>query len=305
MVVSLIDCRPMEHIPVLRDEVLSFVKESVRQPELGLDVTFGRGGHTIALLEQFPSLKMWAQDRDDAAIRFGRDKYSQLVEQGRLSLSQENFHDVILDAPPSTEGWDFILADLGVSSPQLDEAERGFSFYHDGPLDMRMDRRQELTAAEIVNTWSPDDLEILFREYGEIRRPKRVVEKILEERRKNSITTTSQLAKLIEKTEGWRSRGFHPATQYFLALRLEVNAEISALRPAMEKMMQKLALGGRLLVITFHSLEDRIIKYAFKEAKEWGFPVTKKVVAPSREECKSNPRSRSAKLRVFQRGTSL
>lgn len=303
METSLVDCLGMEHIPVLLDEVMAFVREGQRPPQWGLDLTFGRGGHTCALLEKFPGLKMWAQDRDGAAIKFGHEKFSQLIQGGRLTLVHENFHDQIITAPAPAEGWDFILADLGVSSPQLDEAERGFSFYHEGPLDMRMDRRQELTAARIVNEWQPEEMEILFREYGEIRRPRRVVEKILEERRKAPITSTSQLAKLIEKSEGWRSRGFHPATQYFLALRLEVNAELSALRPAIENMMQKLAIDGRLIVITFHSLEDRIIKYAFKEAVNWGFPVTKKVVAPSREESKSNPRSRSAKLRVFQRGT--
>lgn len=286
------------HIPVLCAEILQFISEMGGALQQGLDVTFGRGGHTTALLTRFPQLKIMGLDRDESALVYGREHYADWINSGRLTLAQHNFHYKV---PSASGGWDFILADLGVSSPQLDEAARGFSFYHDGPLDMRMDSSQEATAADIVNHWSAEDLAALFHQLGEIRRPHRVVTRILEERSQNPILTTQQLSKLIERCEGWQRRGHHPATQYFLALRLEVNQEVAVLRPAMEQMMHELRPGGRLLVITFHSLEDRIIKYAFKESA-LGQPVNKKVVIPGRAETVENPRARSAKLRVFQKG---
>lgn len=286
------------HIPVLCAEILQFVAELPGELKQGLDVTFGRGGHTTALLEKFPQLKMTGLDRDPSAVIYGQQQFANLVQGGRLTLAQHNFHQ---ELPAVDGGWDFILADLGVSSPQLDEAGRGFSFYQDGPLDMRMDQAQALTAADIVNQWSAEELSNLFHDLGEIRRPNRAVARILEQRQEKPFTTTQQLSQLLERSEGWQRRGHHPATQYFLALRLEVNQEISALRPAVESMMLKLRPGGRLIVITFHSLEDRIIKYAFKESTA-GQPVNKKVVMPGRAETGRNPRSRSAKLRVFQRG---
>lgn len=193
--------------------------------------------------------------------------------------------------------------DLGVSSPQLDDPERGFSFYHDGPLDMRMDPTQGTSAQEIVNTWTEVGLQRVFMELGEIPRPHRVVKAILQDRREKPFTTTSQLSQLIERVEGWRKKGRHPATQYFLALRLLVNEELDGLKESLPLLMEKaLRPGGRLLVITFHSLEDRIVKNIFKDRKDLGVPVNKKVIVPSREEILENPRSRSAKLRVFSRG---
>ncbi len=286
------------HVPVLCNEVLQFVEELPGRKELGVDLTFGRGGHSVALLKRFPDLKIFGFDRDQAAIDYGRIQFADEVKAGRLRLEKLNFHD---EVPENPVGWDFILADLGVSSPQLDQAERGFSFYQDGPLDMRMDQAQALTAADIVNTWSARELSDLFYNNAEIKRPNRVVARIVEQRKLQPFSTTQQLSQLIEKSEGWRRRGHHPATEYFLALRLEVNQEISALRPAVERMMTRLRPGGRLVIITFHSLEDRIIKYAFKENPHLGAPVNKKVVVPDREEELRNPRSRSAKLRVFER----
>lgn len=288
----------MAHTPVLLREVVDLLKATPRGHKFGLDVTFGRGGHTRELLGTFPDLQMTALDRDQAAIEYGRQAFAAEIQSGRLILKQQSFHQPL---PTHAPGWDILLADLGVSSPQLDEPERGFSFYHDGPLDMRMDQSQGLTAQDIVNQWNEEDLAALFKTLGEIHRPYRVVERIIEQRRIAPFTRTSQLSQLIEKAEGWRKKGYHPATQYFLALRLEVNEELSALRPALEQMMHALADGGRLAVITFHSLEDRIVKYAFKES-ELGFPVNKKVIIPEREESQTNPRARSAKLRVFQKG---
>lgn len=289
----------MTHTPVLLDETILFIRGLPRSPRLGLDVTFGRGGHTRALLKEFSDLQITAVDRDPAALAFGAEEFAAEIQAGRLSLHHGNFHHQLPPAPPS--GWDFVLADLGVSSPQLDEPERGFSFYHDGPLDMRMDPTTGAKAADLVNTWGAEDLIQLFQELGEVRRPARVVNRILEMRRQAPFHSTRQLAELIERTEGWARKGHHPATKYFLALRLEVNQELSDLRPATLNLLKGLAPQGRLLMITFHSLEDRIIKYAFKESQEWGRPVNKKVVVPTRAECEQNPRARSAKLRVFAR----
>ena len=296
------------HKPVLLKEILAMVQGLREPPVWGLDVTFGRGGHARAFLDTFPRLRLIGLDQDEEAISYGEATYGEWISSGRLSLAHGSFHDgeKVRELQGRTEGhgFDFILMDLGVSSPQLDTPERGFSFYHEGPLDMRMDQRQHLTAADIVNNWPDRDLIRLFREYGEIRRPERVVQRVTEHRRKQKFTTTTQLSTLIEKAEGWHKKGFHPATRFFLALRLEVNRELDGLEPSLTPLIESLAFGGRLIVITFHSLEDRIIKYALKERAALGRPVNKKVIVPSREECLDNPRARSAKLRVFQRGVT-
>jgi 16S rRNA (cytosine1402-N4)-methyltransferase len=289
----------MLHKPVLLQEILNQIQQPTQTP-WGLDVTFGRGGHTRAILETFPEMKVLATDRDREAIEFGAQEFKPWIEAGRLKLLQHDFHQPPPTAPEGS-GYAFILADLGVSSPQLDEARRGFSFYHDGPLDMRMDQSHGSTAADILAQWSGPDLIELFRTYGEISRPGRVVERILEARKAKPFTSTLELANLIEKAEGWARKGHHPATRYFLALRLVVNEELSELRRAIESMMSLLARRGRLMIISFHSLEDRIIKYAFKENLALGSLVNKKVIVPSREEERGNPRARSAKLRVFER----
>lgn len=289
------------HKPVLLSEVVSLAREV--KPRQILDVTFGRGGHTRAFLEAFPETHVTALDQDLAAIEFGKQNFKQFIQDGRLTLLHASFHDLRAQSDVLKNPFDVILMDLGVSSPQLDDPERGFSFYHDGPLDMRMNQSRDLSAAEIVNSWSEVELIEVFTRYGEIRRPHRVVRAIVQDRKTNPFSTTRQLAGLIERVEGWRRKGHHPATTYFLALRLVVNAELSGLETSLPILMQSLTPGGRLTAISFHSLEDRIIKYAFKEGREWGMPLFKKVIVPSREECVDNPRARSAKLRVFQRET--
>lgn len=293
------------HKPVLLNEVLRLSETAVLQPKIW-DATFGRGGHTRALLEKYPHGTVLATDRDPAALDYGQKEFASLLQSGRLQLQKLNFHRA---QAPETESFfsnhqfDVILMDLGVSSPQLDDPERGFSFYHDGPLDMRMDPTQGTSAQEIVNTWTEVGLQRVFMELGEIPRPHRVVKAILQDRREKPFTTTSQLSQLIERVEGWRKKGRHPATQYFLALRLLVNEELDGLKESLPLLMEKaLRPGGRLLVITFNSLEDRIVKNIFKDRKDLGVPVNKKVIVPSREEILENPRSRSAKLRVFSRG---
>lgn len=278
-------------------EVLEFA--SGVSPKRIFDGTFGRGGHTRAFLEAHPEASVTAIDQDVQAIEYGREKFK---DEKRLTLYHQSFHAMKDFKHVPDEGFDLILLDLGVSSPQLDEAERGFSFYHDGPLDMRMNQTQELTASEVVNSWTEVELLELFQKYGEIRRPHRVVRAIVHDRESKPFTSTRQLSEMIERVEGWQKKGHHPATRYFLALRMAVNRELSGLEECLPDLMRALSKNGRLIVITFHSLEDRIIKYAFREAREWGEPLTKKVVIPTDEEMEKNPRARSAKLRVFQRG---
>ncbi|MCB0357723.1 MAG: 16S rRNA (cytosine(1402)-N(4))-methyltransferase RsmH, partial [Bdellovibrionales bacterium] len=228
------------------------------------------------------------------------------ISQQRLQLIKTNFKDILTYKPQILNFFaehlpDLILLDLGVSSPQLDVSERGFSFYNEGPLDMRMDLQQELTAATIINEWSEQELSDLFYQLGEIRFPNKVVRAIAAKRREHPITTTMELSELIQRTDGWRKKGKHPATQYFLALRLRVNNELENIQDSIETMVDLLSPGGWLMIISFHSVEDRIVKNLFKSFKPLGKNLTKKVIQAERLEIKNNPRARSAKLRIFQK----
>ena len=284
-----------KHIPVLLSEILSLFPESFSTQNL-LDCTFGRGGHSLAFLKKYPKLKILALDRDDEAIEYGKS----LEVQNQIEFLKINFHDFPKQYP-QPETFDIILMDLGVSSPQLEKSERGFSFYQDGPLDMRMDRDQKLTAAHVVNSFSKKELEDLFCHYGEIKRPFAVVDTIFKERKKKKFETTKELVNVIQK---YNSRGFsgrHPATPYFLALRMFVNQELEGLEESLPSFLPLLKTGAYFIVVTFHSLEDRIVKRAFKKMtlEGQGHLDHKKVIRPSSEERHLNPRSRSAKLRVF------
>lgn len=296
----------MQHIPVLLQPVLDMAHGLGRPVSDYLDGTFGRGGHYQALLQEFPEMKSVVIDKDPEAVAFAQQQFVDLIEAGSLKVLHGNFHDYeeLKGCDPEIKDrlFDFILVDLGVSSPQLDDPERGFSFYHNGPLDMRMDTTADLKAEDIVNTWTEDALKDLFFNYGEIRRPGKVVSEVLLKRKETPFTTTRQLASLIEKVEGWRKKGQHPATRYFLALRMEVNRELAPLEGALDALVQQLKDGGRLVVLTFHSLEDRIVKFKFKSMQDIGFPVNKKVIQATWDEKKSNSRARSAKLRAFQKG---
>ncbi|MCB0366785.1 MAG: 16S rRNA (cytosine(1402)-N(4))-methyltransferase RsmH [Bdellovibrionaceae bacterium] len=297
----------MEHIPVLLDPILQMAKGLSQPPAHYLDGTFGRGGHTRALMAEFPQMRTFALDQDEEAIAYGQEHFQRELASGHLVLCRANFREVESLQERFSEfhggaGFDLILLDLGVSSPQLDRGDRGFSFYHDGPLDMRMDQRGEVTAEDIINNWNPDELSDLFRELGEVRSPGRVVNAIIEERRKQAFRTTRELASLIERCLGWRKKGHHPATQYFLALRLEVNRELDVVKEVIPQLVELLRDSGRLMIITFHSLEDRIVKYALRDLCDRGFLVNKKVIQAPWGEAKKNPRARSAKLRVFQKG---
>ncbi|MEK6773731.1 MAG: 16S rRNA (cytosine(1402)-N(4))-methyltransferase RsmH [Bdellovibrionota bacterium] len=288
-----------DHQPVLINEVLeAFWDLRQRESLRYFDGTFGRGGHYKALKKMAPQMRAVVMDQDLEALNFAENEFKTEVQNNELQFISKNFSHF----PESNlELFDMMLLDLGVSSPQLDKSERGFSFYHQGPLDMRMNQQQGVTAEYIINTWSEKDLVALFQNYGEIYKPFRVVRAIVHDRKTKAYKFTQELSSLIERVEGWRKKGFHPATQYFMALRLVVNQELEVLRDTLPVMIKSLTPGGRLAVISFHSLEDRIVKNIFKDSKEWGLPVSKKVIVASEEEQKNNPRSRSAKLRIFER----
>jgi 16S rRNA (cytosine1402-N4)-methyltransferase len=296
------------HIPVLLTEILEMFAP-VLAPEGGLsekelryfDGTFGRGGHLKAILEMNPHLSALAYDQDPEAIASAQENFSSWLEAGRLRMKQANFSQ--FDSQEDGT-FDLMLLDLGVSSPQLDQGQRGFSFYHDGPLDMRMSS-EGISAADIVRDYSEDELNELFKKYGEIQRPYRVTRAIVHDRNTKPFLTTRDLAGLIERVEGWHRKGHHPATQFFLALRLVVNRELEVVEESLEKLAHGLKSNGRLAVLTFHSLEDRIVKNKFKEFADSESPlgriVNKKVIQAHWNEAKENPRARSAKLRVFQK----
>jgi 16S rRNA (cytosine1402-N4)-methyltransferase len=290
----------MKHIPVLLNDVIEMAKATPRPVSRFLDGTFGRGGHTRALLSAFPEAKAVALDRDEAAIAFAKENFAAEIASQKLILIRCNYADV---NTLNLGLFDLILLDLGVSSPQLDSPERGFSFMHDGPLDMRMDQREKLTASQIINEWDEEDLIELFQTLGEIQRPQRVVRAIVNDRKSDAFSTTKQLSDLIARVEGWSRKGHHPATRYFLALRLKVNHELEDVDQVIEQMVNLLEEGGRLLVITFHSLEDRIVKYKMRALLDKGKLVNKKVIKTSWHDSKDNPRARSAQLRGFERQT--
>ncbi len=292
------------HIPVLLQEILQFASSarlSTGEPLRYFDGTFGRGGHLKAILDLDPESHAIAFDQDPEAIQFAQAHFRELMEHKRLQVFHRNFASF---QPDEFAKFSFMLVDLGVSSPQLDQGERGFSFYHDGPLDMRMNSVEGFTAADVLAEYSEEELNNMFKSLGEVPRPYRVTRAIVHDRKETPFTTTRQLASLIERVEGWRKKGHHPATQYFMALRLVVNKELEVVENSIENIVLGLKSKGLLAVLTFHSLEDRIVKNKFKELageKGLGNIINKKVIIATREESESNPRSRSAKLRVFER----
>ena len=300
------------HRPVLQSEVLGLLK-----PKPGLlivDGTCGGGGHTEALLQS--GADVLALDQDPDAVAHVSDQLSHFGR--RLIVRQANFRhaDSVLDELGLGRIGGALL-DLGVSSRQLENAQRGFSFVRNGPLDMRMDPRTRLTAAKIVNEYGEEELTRLFREFGEEPAARRIASLIVKMRRTAPFRETLPLARAIEKLVGRHGR-HHPATQVFQALRMEANDELAALEEGLRVLTARLAPGGRIAVITFHSLEDRIVKNFFRahsqewlDKPEWPEPkrnpdydlelVTPKPVEPSDDEQRTNPRSRSAKLRVAEK----
>lgn len=279
----------------------------LKSDSIVVDCTLGGGGHAEAILNAIgPGGRFIGIDRDEAAILKARERLGVLAD--RVRLVQERFEHLgsILESE-TIRGVDGILMDLGVSSLQLMDPDRGFSFQKDGPLDMRMDRREGRTAAELVHSLSEEDLSRILFEYGEERWARRIARGLVLARRKAPIATTRRLAELILRSvPGPARRGrIHPATRTFQALRIAVNRELEGLSGVLESAAEVLNPGGRLCVISFHSLEDRIVKQAFRSLSENGpgvfRRVTKKPIRPGPEEVGQNPRSRSAKLRVLER----
>lgn len=259
-----------------------------------LDATAGGGGHSELILRHYPEIKLVAIDRDATAIAAVQERLAAYYPQ-QLEFWQGNFADY---QPPDIL-FDGIIADLGVSSPQLDVAERGFSFRNTAPLDMRMDPSQGITAAEIVNHWKEVSLADLIYEYGEERFSRRIAKKIVQQR---PFKTTTELAEAIASTVPgkYRHGRIHPATRTFQALRIEVNQELKSLEKFIAQAPLWLKPGGRIGIISFHSLEDRIVKHCFR-GSELLEVITKKPIIADRDEQRTNPRSRSAKLRFAQR----
>lgn len=305
----------LSHTPVLLQEVLAALE--VREGGRYLDATFGRGGHSAAILERVGrSGAVIAFDRDPAAIAAGRERFA---NDGRMTLVSSAFSRLgTVVAQMGLEGAiDGVLLDLGVSSPQLDDASRGFSFMQDGPLDMRMDLSTGTTAAEFVAKAPEHEIARVIRDFGEERFAKRIARAIVAARREAPIVRTLQLAEIVAKPVPTREPGKHPATRTFQAIRIQVNHEFEEIRAGLAGSLAALAPKGRLCVISFHSLEDNIVKRFMQEHSQEdpvyaGLPDVPaharpklrrigKPVHPSEAEVAANPRARSAVMRVAER----
>lgn len=304
------------HIPVLCNSVLDLLR--VRPQGVYVDCTVGLGGHSREILKGLGKGHLVVLDLDEDALRIAARRLS--GSKARLSLHRENFRNLPrLLRKLRIPRIDGCLADVGVSSLQLETAERGFSFMREGPLDMRMDRTKTVTAASLVNDSPPERLVEILRTYGEVTGAARVVAALVEERHRKPFETTTELAAVVERVKGWpRGTRLHPATQVFQALRIEVNQELKNLEEFLTGVVDFLRPGGRLVVLAFHSLEDRLVKRAF--ARESGKCIcfsprdlcgcprrrrvrilTRKPLRPSGQEVRTNPRSRSARLRAVER----
>lgn len=304
-----------QHVPVLLDEVLGAL--NVRAGGRYVDATFGRGGHTAAILERVGKEgRVIAIDRDPSAIAAGRERFA---AEHRLTLVESPFSRLseIVAQCGLLGGIDGVLLDLGVSSPQLDDAARGFSFAQDGPLDMRMDFNSGMNAAQFIARAPEHELARVIREYGEERFAKRIARAIVAARVEAPITTTGRLAEIVARAIPTREPGKHPATRTFQALRIHVNDEFAQIDAALAGALEVLASGGRLCAISFHSLEDGIVKRFIQKHSQddpvyAGLPSIPaharaklrrvgKAVHPSEAEVERNPRARSAIMRVAER----
>ncbi len=305
------------HVPVLYEQTLEAL--ALKPGDVVVDGTLGGAGHAQGILQRIvPGGMLIGIDKDAAAIRRGEER---LAAYGGVTLVHDDFKNIIsiLDRL-QVERVNAAVLDLGVSSFQLDEGERGFSYQQDAPLDMRMDRESKLSAAGVVNEYPERELVRILREYGEERWAARIAAFIAERRKEKRIETTAELVGVIKAAvpKGARQDGPHPAKRTFQAIRIEVNGELYGLKKAVEDYVARLAPGGRLAVITFHSLEDRIVKQAFRTLYNPcecppDFPVcvcgktrsiemiTRKPIVPSATETGENPRARSAKLRVAEK----
>lgn len=286
------------HVPVLPGEVLDLL--AVRSGGLWVDGTVGLGGHAAELLRaSAPGGRLLGMDRDSETLELARAGLAGFGE--RVRLESGHFQDI--PERLCGEQADGILLDLGISSAQLDDPERGFSFQTDGPLDMRMDREAGETAADVVNEMPEVELANLIYAYGEERGSRRIARAIVRARDRAVLRTTAELADIVRRAAPpSRRRGFHPATRTFQALRIHVNRELEGLGEALERIAGCLGPAGRLAVIAFHSLEDRVVKTTFRELARRGWTLlTKKPIRPSETETRQNPRARSARLRGLAR----
>ena len=305
------------HKPVLLEECLEAL--AIKPDGIYVDGTLGRAGHSSEIVRRLTTGRLIAFDRDETALHAARERLAAYLD--RVTLVHENFERLgaVLDEL-GVDAADGMLFDLGVSSPQLDDASRGFSYKQDAPLDMRMDVRAPLTARELVNTASYEELRRILFEYGEERYAPQIAKAICTTRERKPIETTLELADLIRgamPAKALREKQ-HPAKRSFQALRIAVNGELDALAPMLEAAEKHLKPGGRLAVITFHSLEDRIVKQTFRDFATGcicppEFPVcvcgrmprmklvTRKPIVSAEAECAENPRARSAKLRVAEK----
>ncbi|MEO1622672.1 MAG: 16S rRNA (cytosine(1402)-N(4))-methyltransferase RsmH [Cyanobacteria bacterium J06632_3] len=286
--------QPFFHVPVLAQQVLEGLQ--IKEGGRYLDATVGGGGHSELILQAASNVTLIGLDQDLQALAAAQQRLAQWNEQTAFVHTNFSRYD------PGDLRFDGILADIGVSSTQLDQAQRGFSFRQEAPLDMRMDGTQTLTAAEIVNHWDEKTLADTIYEYGEERLSRRIARRIVEKR---PFNTTTELAWEIAGAFPPKARHgrIHPATRTFQALRIAVNSELDVLKTLLAKAPDWLNPGGRLAIISFHSLEDRIVKYAYREDERLRI-ITKKPLIASQEEVRENKRSRSAKLRVAERELS-
>ena len=305
-----------KHIPVLLNETIAGL--NIKPDGIYIDLTLGRGGHSGEILKKLNKGHLYGVDQDQEAIDESQ-KYLETISHN-FTIIHRNFSelDQILQEYDIKYA-DGILMDLGVSSPQFDEGDRGFSYREDAPLDMRMDQRQSLTAYDIVNRYSLDEIFKILRDYGEEKYAYSIAKNIVKAREEKPIKTTFELVDIIKKSKPMKelAKAGHPAKQSFQALRIAVNDELNVLEIALRKALQALRPhGGRLAVITFHSLEDRIVKNIFKDAavsegNRYNIPlqvkekeyqlITRKPIVASEQELEINHRSASAKLRIIER----
>ncbi len=304
------------HISVLLNECIDNL--NIRPDGIYVDGTMGGGGHSLEIAKRLTTGRLICIDQDPNAHEAAGKRLAEYKD--RITFVRDNFGNIanILNSL-GIEKIDGMLLDIGVSSHQLDEAERGFSYQQDAPLDMRMNPDRPFSAYDVVNGYDEDELDRVIFTYGEERWARRIAQFIVKEREAKPIETTGELVDIIKKAvpKGARKDGPHPAKRTFQAIRIEVNGELEVLQRAIDDVAARLAVGGRLCIITFHSLEDRIVKEAFRKQenpcicppqfpvcvcgkKPLGRVITRKPILPSKEELEENPRSRSAKLRVLE-----
>ena len=306
----------MKHISVLLEEAVNAL--NLDENSIVVDATLGYAGHSSEILKRIKRGRLFAFDQDSEAIKYSTDRLTSIGTN--FTIIKSNFvHLKEKLNELGVERLDACLFDLGVSSPQLDEQERGFSYHLDAKLDMRMNQEQEFSAYDVVNSYSKEELTKIFNDYGESKFSRNIANKIIEYRKTKNIETTLELVEIIKTAVPMKFRiDKHPAKQIFQAIRIEVNHELDVIEPALEQALSMLNVGGRVAVITFHSLEDRIVKRYFKSVSEIdikvkGLPnipeeylpdyklVVNKAILPSKEELENNNRARSAKLRVIEK----